>query len=156
MTHIYWMLGSKPYNDIRATLVNADRKTLEDAIINQHYNSFLSQYADFGKEEVPLNPAHPGIPHGKRIPYIGWFWRATDWANGRVSIGNSGEFIGVMENNKWDYPERNLTPEEFQQVISIIDSAIAASKKGGNLADIIRETNAEVEKLWPLFQTFEV
>lgn len=89
--------------------------------LNTDYNVFLAANADFGKDEVDPRG------HGKRIPYIGWYWRDVDFANGRARIGDCGEFTGFMVNNKWDYDERNMTDEEHRHVLALVDLAMATS-----------------------------
>jgi len=51
------------------------------------------------------------VRHGKAIPYIGWYWRHVDFTQ-TISLGDCGDFVGFMENNKWGYPEFTLTPEQ--------------------------------------------
>ena len=49
---------------------------------------------------------------GKRLPYIGWFWRDVDWSRDdcvlgiipRGADGNDKPLVGFMESNKWGYP----------------------------------------------------
>lgn len=109
---------------------------LAKAIVNASLNEFVGEYAD-----------DEDAPHGKRIPYVGWYWRSTDFANRDIPIGDCGAFVGVMENNKWDYPQRNLTKEEADQVIAIIYEARHESKMNAE---------AKLRELWELFQTFEI
>jgi hypothetical protein len=80
---------------------------------------------------------------GKKFPYIGWFWREVDFdeptyrfgyipvGSPEFSVGCGGEikhgpgttaqFVGFMENNKWDYPyTRRLTAEEWTECKRLI------------------------------------
>ena len=65
---------------------------LVDDIINRELNDLVSGYADVKEDEVDE------FGHGKRVPYIGWFWRSVDFANSSYTIGDCGDFIGFMEN----------------------------------------------------------
>lgn len=145
------------YVERRSKLAEAGRADLESALLDDFYNEFLRERANFADNESPVDLTSPnGKAYGKRLPYIGWFWRSLPFSAGTLPIGDSGEFVGFMANNKWDYPQRNTTPEEFAQVIAIIDAAQRASMEGGVLADVHEATLRELEKLWPLLQTFEV
>lgn len=122
-----------------------DKYTKDDLIaqiINQRLNDFVARYADNDE--------------GKFIPYIGWYWRDVSFVEGYITIGNCGEFIGFIENNKWGYAQRMLSPDETEQVVNIICKAHDESRKGGILADIERKTKKQLAKLWPLMQTFTI
>lgn len=126
------------------------KKELVDKIINQQYNDFISDCSDYKKDEEDKHG------FGKRIPYIGWFWRNTDFANKKISIGDCGGFIGIMENNKWEYDERYMTDEECDILIGMIDKAMIESNKGGLLTEVIDNTNNELDKIWDYFQTLKI
>ena len=137
--------------------VQSNPHSLVNLIINTHYNSFIERYSSFDIDENLIDKTIAGgKAYGKRVPYIGWYWRNVDFVNKSISIGNCGDYIGVMENNKWDYPERLLTENECDQVINIIDEAIIKSQEGGNVKSIRDNTVETLEKLWPLFQTFKI
>src|SRR6476659_904452 len=125
-----------------------DTEALIDELVNNELNDFIASHDKFEDDERD--------PHGmgKRIPYIGWFWRSVDFANEYYIIGDCKDFIGFMENNKWGYAERRLTPEESQKVTKIVLAAFTASREGGILSDIIKNTNKQLDKLWLLLQTF--
>lgn len=125
-----------------------DKEQLIDRLVNNALNGFIADHDKFEDDERDPHG------HGKRIPYIGWFWRSVDFANQYYTIGDCGEFIGFMENNKWGYASRRLTPEESQKVTKIVLAAYTASREGGILADIIKNTYKQIDKLWPLLQTF--
>lgn len=127
-----------------------DHAELVTMIVNTDLNEFVGGMADYRDGE---DDPHG---HGKRVPYVGWFWRSTDWVGGRISIGDCGEFIGVMENNKWDYPQRRLTDGEARAVTEIVWEARDLSRAGGSLADSTRLTNEKLDELWALFQTFTI
>lgn len=136
----------------KATLLARGAKALAEDIINGKLNRLIGQYADYGEDEEGR------LERDKRVPYIGWYWRSVDFASDEpyIPIGHCGEFIGFMENNKWDYPQRAMTPEEVQQVLVIVCEAYRLNGEGGILADIIQNTKAKLAELWPLLQTFEI
>jgi len=124
------------------------KKQLVDELVNNALNDFIAEHDKWGDDE------RDPYGHGKRIPYIGWFWRSVDFANEYYTIGDCGEFIGFMENNKWGYASRRLTPDESKRVTKIVLAAYTASREGGILSDIIKNTYKKIDKLWPLLQTF--
>lgn len=136
----------------RAEYMTWDTERLANYIINRELNDFVARYADYDEDE------HGSPREDKRIPYIGWFWRDVDFAGREpyIPIGNCGEFIGFMENNKWDYPQRRLSADETKQVVDIVCEAHRLSREGGSLADIRKNTVAKLEELWPLMQTFKI
>lgn len=136
-------------DDRRAELAKKEKSALIDELINRDLNGLVSRYADADDGEDS-----EGLYGGKRVPYIGWFWRNVDFANGTFYIGDCGEFVGFMENNKWDYPERPLTPDEAAQVTAIICEAFRLSNEGGQLSQIIANTKEKLAELGPLLQTF--
>jgi hypothetical protein len=131
----------------KQSLMQRGVEKLATDIVNEKLNRLISQYADEGNEE-----------HEKLVPYIGWYWRWVDFAGDDpyIPIGHCGEFVGFMENNKWDYPERGLTQEEVDQVREIVCTAYDLSAEGGALSDIIQNTKDKLAELWPLMQTFEI
>jgi hypothetical protein len=146
----YWLVRGDTMQAAIERIADLDKDDLVKLIVNNRLNEFVSTYADYKDNEV--------TPHGvgKRVPYIGWYWRAVDFVGGNIPIGDCGQFVGVMANNKWDYNERMLTPDEAAQVTAIVWKAKELSEQGGELNEIIRGTKAELEKLWDLFQTFNV
>ena len=146
---LHYLLGT--YADKQAQLEKASLVQLRDHVLDQHYNTFLSSVADFSDKENDTRG------HGKRVPYIGWFWRFVTFSDPTsIPIGDCGEFVGFMENNKWDYPQRNLTHAEFAHVIALIDSAMTEGNKGGSLADIWAARDAKLSELWDYMQTLNV
>lgn len=133
------------YSDIIKTLEACPKYILENMIIDEHYNSFLSSCAD----------STDGCE--KRVPYIGWFWRKVEFSHpDQIPIGDCGSFIGFMVNNKWDYPERYLTSEEAEQVITLIDQAIEAANQGGMLDKILKSRDNKLQELWDYMQTLTI
>ena len=148
-TNLYWRLRGD-YAKRKEALSGFSREFLEAAILDGEYNDFLRERADFKDTDTDPNG------YGKRLPYIGWFWRHLEFSDGHLPIGNCGQFIGFMPNNKWDYPERLTTADEFASIIKIIDEAMTLNAQGGDLSKIISSTNAKLDELWPLLQTFSV
>jgi hypothetical protein len=115
-------------------LEELQNKTKEE-LVNELYDSRVRGVADYDDEDVH--------GHCKRIPYIGWFWRSTDFVNKRVSIGNCGSFIGVMEYNKWGYPKRDMTEQEVDVFIEYLERIFK------------HDSDVEVvsNEMWDWFQT---
>ena len=120
-------------------------------LINKYYNDFLSEHSDVERDESDPHG------HGKKVPYIGWFWRSCDFATKKyISIGDCGKFIGFMQNNKWGYDERFLTEQEVDRAIEVIDAAIAAYNKGGSLLDLEKGRDTHLAELWDYIQTLKI
>lgn len=157
VTSIDRATNGKIINQIKEELIAESKEDLVSLIINERYNQFISSYADYNENDKPQDSTiSNGKSNGKRVPYIGWFWRDTNFANKLISIGDCGEYIGIMENNKWDYSERLLTSEECDKVIEIIEKAMYENSKGGDLVRIERNILSELEKLWPYLQTLSI
>lgn len=132
----------------REALAKRTKQQLIDDAINTTLNDLVGQLANY--EEGESDPHG----HGKRVPYVGWYWRSVDFASSDYRIGDCGSFVGFMENNKWDYPERRMTPDEAAQVTAIVCEAYDINRGGGILSDILANTRAKVDELWPLLQSF--
>jgi hypothetical protein len=91
----------------------------KDELINDAINAFVEEWAD---DRIQ-----------KRIPYIGAYWRDTDFVGKHITIGKMisdiGEYVGVMENNKWEYPERLMTEQEVDTFVGFIDRAYDATNQ---------------------------
>lgn len=148
-TNLYWTLRGT-FTERQAQLASWSEEALRASILDREYNDFLRARADLDDDEYDLRG------HGKRLPYIGWFWRHLEFHSGRLPIGNCGHFIGFMPNNKWDYAERTTTDAEFNAIMKIIDEAMRLSSQGGALSKIIANTNAKLDELWDLLQTMRV
>lgn len=142
----YWVVRGQDVEECKQELLKESKEDLVTLIINNRLNSFMANHADKSKEEGD----------GKRIPYIGWFWRSVNFVDGEITIGDCGDFIGFMENNKWDYPERELSKEEANKVLTIVWEAKRLSEQGGMVSEIVGNTNAKLEELWELLQTFKI
>jgi hypothetical protein len=151
------MMDTNAYFSVRGTIserkaaiANMTREQLEATILDTEYNRFLSERADFGKDEADTRG------HGKRLPYIGWFWRHLPFSSGSLPIGDSGEVVGFIANNKWSYEERETTPEEFARIMEIIDEAMRINSAGGILSEIVANTNKKLDELWEYMQTLTI
>ena len=47
-----------------------------------------------------------------------------------------GKFQGFMRDNKWDYQAGDLSEQQFNEVIGIIDRTMKLSTCGGELSEI--------------------
>lgn len=78
-------------------------------------------------------------PHGKVLPYIGWYWRRVDFSR-PIRLGDCGAFVGFMEDNKWGNDEWEVAPEAAATI----------------LADLIRlvgePTTANAERVFDVVQ----
>jgi len=131
------------YEEYKKVLSDKTKVELEAIILNGNYNRFCSNIDESyllklikslnGKEESDM---------GKSIPYLGWFWRTTDFYNKDISIGKAGSvdgniwwdgdgYVGIMENNKWGYSERKMSVEEADTFIAFIDKLMAIENRGG-------------------------
>lgn len=82
---------------------------------------------------------------GKSLPYIGWYWRDTNLEENSVSIGKTDTgLVGVMENNKWSYPERRMTESECSKFKELLIKAHGSEKL------------ADAKDMWDWFQGLEV
>lgn len=140
----YWNMDQDNYQDKVAFLTNHNKEELVAAIMSYHYNAFCEDNCD--ADTLPNVPAGP-----MTIPYMGWGWRDIDFC-GSVPIGtiytDNQTIIGFMGNNKWDYPERDLTDEERMKVISYLDRAMCRISKEARVG-ILKE-------LWDYMQTLEI
>jgi hypothetical protein len=160
-TNLFWGLPGT-YEERRQTLANRDKAWLEAAIwsrediadrdrawleatiLDDEYNNFLSARADCGQ------------PAGKRLPYIGQSWQPLPFHCGCLTLGNCGEFVGLMADNQHGFPGRATTSEEFAKIMAVIDAAMRLDQEGGLLAETMDASNAKLEELWPLLQTMRV
>lgn len=123
-----------------------DHDRLAEVAANTVLNDWCADVADFGdRDDDPEG-------HGKRLPYIGWYWRSVDFARKRITVGDCGDFIGFMENNKWDHPERDLTPEEVDHVLELLWRARAAAGRGGLLSEAWAARDEVLRELWDWMQ----
>lgn len=123
-------------------LENLNGRTIE-SLINTIYNRHVSAMANDDDKH-----------HGRAIPYIGWFWRDCDFIGKQISIGDCGDYIGIMENNKWSYPERYMTEDEVNKFTELIDRAMAVSHGSGD--DITFYRSKRLDDLWEWMQTLKI
>lgn len=130
--------------DYAQELFSEAKKELVNNILNSEID------ADYKEREKDIHG------HGKRIPYIGWYWRNIDFFNNNVCIGDCGKFIGIMQNNKWGYPERVLTEQEYKILLKYL-YAIRSWKLGhGDINDNYKKSEVICNQLWDWMQTLEV
>lgn len=141
------------YDEKRKILNEHDIEHLKNIIIDSIYNSFLSDHANFKDNEQHSNDS------GKRIPYMGWYWRHIEFSNLQyipIGVARGNRYVGFMANNEWDYDERYLTEDEAHHVILLIDEAMALSQEGGELKKIIQNTRDKLRELHDYMQTLEI
>jgi hypothetical protein len=146
----YWVVRGSNITTVFEQLSKLDSKDLAQLIVNNRVNDFVTKYADFSEGD------NDPRGHGKRIPYIGWYWRSVDFVTPQITIGDCGSFIGIMENNKWGYSERILTAVEAEKVTNIIWEAKELSEQGGQVSEIAKNTENKISELWDLLQTFKI
>lgn len=106
-----------------------DKESLAALIVNHVLNDFVSGAEDSESDEPP-------------IPYQGWYWRSVDFFNeGGVTIAEGDGRVAICQNNKWGYPQRDLTGAEMGEFLDRVWAAHQASRKGGQLSQIHEETN---------------
>jgi hypothetical protein len=95
----------------------------ESAELNKRLSEIDADEKDYGYTAIA----------GKRLPYIGWYWRSVDFTvMGRYAFGVipqgtadfmcpplQSRFIGFMENNKWDYDYVFADPEQWVAIVSL-------------------------------------
>lgn len=146
---LYWATAGRSHKEIEDQFSRYTPEELKNLLINTHYNNFMRKFADYDEDEKDLRD------FGKRIPYIGWFWRDVNFAEKTVPIGD-GDFIGIIINNKWGYNERLLTEQEADHLIFLIDEAFKLSCEGGCCREIRENTELAIDKIWTWMQTLEI
>ena len=96
-------------------------------------------------DDAPENLVPPGLAGtGKLFPYVGWFWRPVEWDRGckrgyslyipcdpasrydpdDMPGDEEPDFIGFMENNKWDYATKWCTADAFRLIRRAFEAAV--------------------------------
>lgn len=119
----------------------------KNALANHIYNNWIAGASDAHDKEETVQDT------GKRIPYMGWYWREIDAVNRRIPIGVHDDYVAVMARNKWGYPGRWMNDEEAATFIGYIDRAIIADRSGGVLAEITANRNDILRELAEWMQT---
>jgi len=89
--------------------------------------------------------------------YMGWYWRNVDFFTPRgFTIARGDGQIAACMNNKWDYPERDLTDDEQKVVRDLVWAAYVASRQGGNLAEIHANTDAKLAEAQAFIDSLDV
>jgi hypothetical protein len=131
------------------TYINILQQRTKDQLVNDLYNISIGDIASYNSDEKTID-SHG---YGKRIPYIGEFWRNPDFVGKDITIGDCGDFIGVMENNKWGYAQRRMTSEEVDAFIEYLEKAFVVRGKGGSVAESKAAAEEVYNDLWSWFQT---
>ena len=126
-------------NDVLKNLQNQHK----DILVNELYNNYIRNMADNDKK-----------PYNKVIPYIGWFWIDCNFVDKLITIENCGDFIGIMENNEWNYPERVLTKSEVNKFIELLDKVMAVNHGSGDI--ILFYKSKRLDDLWSWMQTLTI
>lgn len=103
---------------------------------NDEYNTWLAGHSDVDED---ADRDYELFGTGKRLAYIGWFWRAVDVVGRDIPLGwADGGFVGIMARNKWDYRQRDMTPDEAEHFVAAIEAAMDAEAAGAAREDINR------------------
>jgi len=147
MLTTYRKFRGSSYKEAKNAISELSHDELVWLVINENINDFISDHCDSDKHAVSW---------WKAIPYIWRYWRSVDLYNKKISIWDCGRFIWFMENNKWDYPERELNDDEVEKLLSIIRDAKIASEKWWLLSDINKEKREYLSKIWDYMQTLKI
>jgi len=105
---------------------------------------------------------------GKSLAYIGWYWRDVDFTEpfvlGRCKFDGTtipgigvfespADFIGFMENNKWDYNEIIVSKSFYERFIIMLREIKLDHEKNDKLSlDSLREINDLIQSQCSLFK----
>jgi hypothetical protein len=149
-------VDGETFDEARVDLAGWRHEDLVDLVLNDHLNGFISDWADRKDDDAaPLAGLLTHNESGKRVPYIGWYWRDVDFAAKRITIADCGDFIGFCENNKWGYDQRDLTDDEADQVIALLWKALNA-RGAGPYSETIAAKDTAFHELWTLMQSFTI
>lgn len=80
---VFWAVGGNSMQEAMKNLEQYSKEELIQLAVNTRLNKFLSEYGSFrDDDEDPRG-------HGKRVPYIGWFWRAVQTRTSRLGTAAS-------------------------------------------------------------------
>jgi hypothetical protein len=119
-------------------------------------DTFLSHWADYSTPDAFATHPDQWNSVGKRVPYIGWYWRECNFAAGDVSIGDCVSFTGFMQNNKWGHPERRMTRFECDMVQEFVREAKALNNGNDDMHRLTPAAEAKMREFWAWMQTLEV
>lgn len=131
------------------TYMETLKQRTQEQLVNDIYNKRIASIASYNNNEKTMDKHG----YGKRIPYIGWHWRNTDFIGKDITIGDCEDYIGVMENNKWGYAERSMTTAEVDTFIEYLERAFAIHDGGGEASQLLEESEKIFDGLWSWFQT---
>lgn len=140
-------------NENKHNYLDSLKQKTKEELINDLYNYRISSLADFNADSKHFDDTNTG----KRIPYIGWFWRDADFVGKQISIGRTGNgYIGVMENNKWGYPERLMTEQEVSMFVDYLEQAFLERCKGRSVSQMIANSEKMFAEMRKWFQSLMV
>lgn len=126
-----WMRGDTP-QEVLDGFADYAASDLAKLIVNDQLNDFIANNDD----------AESGGP----IAYQGWYWRAVDFFTpGGITVAKGAGRVAVCQNNKWDYPQRDLTADEQAEFLRLVWVAYQESCKGGILSEIREKTRAALD-----------
>lgn len=139
-TDLFWNLRGN-YKERKEKLSKMSHEYLEAAILDSCYNNFIINIEEDNTTDVKI------------IPYIGLYWCHVTFSDFTIiRIGDCGEFIGFMENNKWDHPERYLTEDEGYNIIAFLDNAMRIQDGASSEATL----DIVPQNLWDYMQTLKI
>lgn len=88
-------------------------------------------------------------PYGKRVPYLGSYWRPIDFSTKRLPIssiplGPNGQMNGFAAKSSGNYARRDTTDDEYDKIMAFIEKA-----RSGDL-------DAGMQELWDYMQTLRI
>lgn len=137
---------AKTMAERRAELEAQSHEELVALAINEHYNGLA----------LRLCRQHETGLHGKAVPYMGWYWRAVDFASGSIPIAFGEGYVACCANNKWGHDEREMAPEEVAQFVGHLDSISKAEGRGGLLSEINDEVRRRILEMQEWMQTLHL
>ena len=147
MLTTYLEFRGETYEEAKKVIKELSHDELVWLIINESLNDFISNCCDDEEHAVAW---------WKAIPYIWWYWRPVDFYNGQARIWDCWDFIGFMQNNKRDYPERELRSEEINHIIWLIRDAKLAKEGGLSIWESHQLKRKHLSKIWEYMQTLKI
>ena len=131
--------SGKTPDEMLENLIATDHKTLAMQVLNDRLNDLVREH----NHRAMSDKEGDGEP---TFQFMGWFWRNVNWLEpGDFAIAASGDEVRVCQNNKWGYPQRELTSAELATVRGHVWDALTADGKGGVLAEIYDEVDRHLE-----------
>jgi len=116
--------------------------------LNEKIMKLCEDFTNDDHKDITVNGLEES---GKVVPFIGWFWRSVDFDK-PIRLGYiPGQFVGFMEDNKWDYDEWETTKVQSRIIIERLEALVAfpISKVAQMLFDYIQFCKPErVKNKW--------